>query len=337
MNSNCNHGPRVSVALCCFNGHRYIKDQILSILRQTRMPDELVISDDGSSDGTIDIVRKTIRERYHAGYRMPAIKILEADVLLGHASPLGVTRNFERAIASTSSEIIVLSDQDDLWSPAKIAGHLSVLIGDGAPLLHGSDVRLIDEEGAVVSASLFRAMGVHRAISEPIGRPSFEWLLGHSILPGMAIAFRRELLDWALPIPDIWVHDRWLCLIARAAGQVQITREPLAFYRQHPANTIGTERSFLTRIRRRGLRPSASAAEYAERFDVLCSRLRQVGAPDAAVDAASAKRSFEHRRCELPRRGFRRVPPVLDLVKSGSYRRWSRRGDLEAIRDLILR
>lgn len=99
----------ISVAMCTYNGSAFLQEQLDSIAAQTRLPDELVICDDGSSDSTVDIVE---RFAHGVSFRVQ---------LFRNPQNLGSTRNFEQAMRLCTGDLIALSDQDDVWMPEKLA------------------------------------------------------------------------------------------------------------------------------------------------------------------------------------------------------------------------
>jgi hypothetical protein len=133
---------------------------------------------------------------------------------------------------------VVLSDQDDVWHPDRIANALRALAGE--PLLHFSEARLIDAHGKPLAGSLFSALELTAATLNALadGR-AFETLVRRNIAPGATVAFKRKLLDYAFPFPGQWVHDEWLTVLAAARERVAASTDELIDYRLHGANQIG--------------------------------------------------------------------------------------------------
>ncbi|MEQ1736893.1 MAG: glycosyltransferase family 2 protein, partial [Rhodoglobus sp.] len=231
----------VSVALCTFNGERFLAEQLRSILEQTRPAVQLVIADDGSTDGTLAVADATIAE-YRASHpdRTPAVVVLTGD------KPLGVAANFERALRACTGDLIALSDQDDVWEPERLERMVAAL--DAIPdagLLH-SDARLIDGSGSDLGTTLFAALGItdaeRRAIDEGRG---YDALLRRNLATGATTMVRASVRDRALPVPDGWIHDEWLAIVAAVTGRTAILGETLTRYRQHGTNQIGARKPTL--------------------------------------------------------------------------------------------
>ncbi len=219
----------VSVVVATYNGAIYLREQLESIAAQTRLPDEMIICDDGSADNSIAVAEAWAKT---APFPVKAQR---------NERNLGYSDNFlHGATDGATGDIILFSDQDDVWLPTKIEKGV-------APLLHSHEVVLSAHTTEAVGADLaplgYRFPPIPR--SETIKRGRMEpW----RSLTGMTYAFKRILLDavpWRdrplsnmapVPIP----HDQWLLFVASAIGDVALIAEPLALYRQHGANQIGS-------------------------------------------------------------------------------------------------
>ena len=224
----------LSVALCTFNGERYLLEQLESIARQTRLPDELVVCDDASEDGTAAIIGQ-FADR--AGFKISFCQ---------NVRRLGVTQNFAQAFSLCSGDIIVPCDQDDLWGAAKLAV-LEGAFRDHADLvLAFHDLDLIASDGEVAGCTQWQRLGFGPSRQTQINRgEAFPQLLRYNVITGAAMAFRRSLLELALPVPDCFVHDEWLGLVAAASGKILSIDRQLAGYRQHEGQAIGAAASAL--------------------------------------------------------------------------------------------
>jgi glycosyltransferase involved in cell wall biosynthesis len=321
----------ISVALCTYNGADYVEEQVASILDQSRAPDELVVSDDGSSDGTLDVVAATVEAAASRGVS-PEV------VVLAGATPSGVTANFERAVAKTTRSLIALSDQDDVWHPGRL-DRLSARFDDaGLTFLH-TDARLVDDAGAPLGSTLFESLELSddELRLEEEGR-AFEALLRRNLATGATVVFRRELLEHARPFPPEWVHDEWLAVIAAATGRVGVVREATIDYRQHGRNQIGVTDPTLGYKIRRVLEPRGDRnTRLARQFAVLAERLGALGdaVPAAYQAAAREKARFEAIRAGMPAARIRRIGTVIALARRGLYGRYASRGRTDIIRDLL--
>jgi glycosyltransferase involved in cell wall biosynthesis len=209
------HRISVAVAMATFNGERYLLEQLESIARQSHQPDELVISDDGSNDRTIEMARAW------AATAPMRVRISVAE------KRLGITANFEQALRLTTADIIFLSDQDDVWLPQKIERVLEEFMRDPEILLVLNDQWITDENLRSTSRTS------HEILKRKYHLYDRQSLVsGH----GCCMAVRRPLLDLALPLPSGKLdngHDVWLAKLTAMMGRQKIVSEPLQLYRRH--------------------------------------------------------------------------------------------------------
>ena len=318
--------PLVSVALASYNGERYLEQQLRSILSQERPPDELVVSDGGSTDGTVELAR-TVLGQAPAGIRT---ELIADDVRLG------VGPNFVRAIAATRGDLIALSDQDDVWHPDRL-GRIVGEFTDPEVLLASGNARLVDAEGGALPLDLFASLGIGAVeLAELAGPDAFALLIRRNLVTGATVAFRRTLLEAAEPFPSDWVHDEWLAILAAATGRIVVDHDPLIDYRQHGANEIGvaipTTRNRIGRM----LEPRGDRYVRLERrARSLLQRLEAIDAPDRWRELAGRKAAFESARAGYDRHRIRRLGPVLRELRDGSYAELSSQQRLDVARDLL--
>ncbi|MCU1441443.1 MAG: glycosyltransferase family 2 protein [Rhodoglobus sp.] len=320
----------VSVALCTHNGERFVGAQLDSIFAQTVVPVELVVSDDASTDSTLDIVVERHAAHSAAGGSV-ALRILR------NTQPLGVTGNFERAILACSSELIALSDQDDVWRSDRLERSLESFERGADVLLVHSDARLVDAAGTVVHPSLLDALEVsteaRRAI---VSGDAFALLLHRNLMTGATMCIRRSLAQTAAPFPPGWVHDEWLAIIASAVGRIDLVQQPLIDYRQHGGNEIGAADLSLRVKLGRLVEPGADRnRRLLQRARSLAERLPLIaGVAPSRVEAAARKVLHEEARSALPASRLRRIGPVMREWRTGRYSAFG--GGLNDVaRDLI--
>ncbi len=317
----------ISVAMCTFNGERFIEAQLRSILAQSTPVDEIVISDDGSTDATIAIAVRVLDAHPSISYRV-----------IPNEVALGVTKNFEQAVCSTSGDLIVLSDQDDVWYPDRIERAESRFEADEHLLLLHAEARLVGADGEPLGATLFEALEATAWELDSIssGR-AIDVFLRRNLALGAAIMFRRHLLEAALPFDPHWVHDEWLAVIAAATGDgtVDFIPEPVIDYRQHGANQIGVRKlSFRGKVGRL-MQPRAQRnRRLLLAHEALAVRLDGLGVRAAVIAAAHEKVEHERVRNALPSNRLARVVPVLREVRTGRYSTKGR-GAPDILRDLV--
>lgn len=238
--------PKISVCMATFNGARYLSQQLESILSQLSPHDEVVISDDSSTDGTLEIVR---------AFDDPRIRLFPENTFY---SPIF---NFEHAIKQSTGGIIILSDQDDIWLPNKIELiRERFAIKPASTYLLLFDAEVIDEKGAPLYDSVFQKF-------RRVGPGLIGNIIDNSYI-GCCMAFSRELLEFALPFPRrIPMHDMWLGLIAEIFGKTEFIPIQTMQYRKHNASTTDFRIRFTpwAQIRRRSYLVYALASRYFDR------------------------------------------------------------------------
>ncbi len=306
---------RVSVVLCTFNGERYLDAQLDSLLAQSRLPDEIVVHDDASTDGT------WARLQAFAG-RAAAQGVPVR--LQRNPRNLGYVRNFEQALQAASGELLFPCDQDDVWHRRRIAVCLEAFARDPALVLLHSDARLVDAGGQPLGQQLFQVLGVSAGelAAMHAGR-ALDVLLRRNIVTGATMSLRRGLLAEALPVPAGWSHDEWLAMVAALRGRVDSLEQVTIDYRQHGANQLGA--------RRRGTAERIDPGSRRAYRDVMAAKMRalaarvEAGAP-AVSDEVRARLGERLRhdwvRTGLPPARWRRLAPVLGELACGGYTRY---------------
>src|SRR3984957_18382181 len=211
-----NEQPLVSVVIGTFNGEVYLEEQLRSVLAQTYTHLEILAIDDGSSDGTVRILRA------HAALD-PRIR------LVVNERNLGFIRNFEKGCSLSTGHWIALCDQDDYWMPDKVEKMVAA-IGQ-YPMIY-CDSELCGED--------LQPLG--KKISDLVHYQSFDdcrQLCVFSRMYGHATLITRELFDKASPFREEVPHDGWLAFHATLFGGVAYLAEPLVKYRQHAGNVFG--------------------------------------------------------------------------------------------------
>lgn len=213
---------KVSVCLATYQGEPYLKQQLESILSQLSARDEIVISDDCSTDGTLQVVEAFADDR---------IRVFR------NSTNLGYSKNFENALQKATGDAIFIADQDDVWLPHKVATMVEALKSHDLVV---SDVAIVDEELREVHPSHFQRYGA---------RPGFVPNLLHTRYIGAAMAMRRSVLAVALPLPprsSLCAYDYWITVVAELYFDVGLVEQPQMLYRRHglTASTGGATSPF---------------------------------------------------------------------------------------------
>lgn len=228
----------ISIALCTYNGEAFLKEQLDSFAQQSRLPDELVICDDGSNDATGQLIKDFTK---NAPFRVR---------LFFNDKNLGYRKNFEQALSLCKGDIIALSDQDDVWLKNRLTRFEEIFLRDPAVGFAFCDASMVDEKLNDLGATRFdqfrndqfRNDPLFRDIkNQPIGYKPIEFtkilLKNNSVVPGCLIVVRRGLIKNALPLPELWAHDDWISLAGSLLGKVMVIPDILMKYRLHSSNT----------------------------------------------------------------------------------------------------
>lgn len=202
----------ISVCMATYNGEKYIKEQIESILSQIGSHDELIISDDMSSDETVDVIKSIDDRRIKLYY---------------HQENHGFVKNFENALSKAKGDVIFLSDQDDIWLPNKVKKTLTALVDCDFVV---SDCITVNEKNEIISKSRIKDYNI---------KTGFWRLMIKTRYLGCCMAFNRNVLNAVLPFPQnsyLVEHDLWIAAVSECFFKTKLIYEPLIKYRRHGGN-----------------------------------------------------------------------------------------------------
>lgn len=222
---------KVDILLAAFNGERYLAEQITSLFHQSYANIHLIVRDDASTDGSEAIIEKQ-KQLYPQ-----QITFVKAE------QNQGLIQNFSSLLNSSSSNYIMLCDQDDVWFKEKIAKSLTKMkeleahYGKDIPLLVHTDLAVVSENLEPISHSFWKY-----AHLTPQNASSLNRLLAQNSITGCTLLINRELLELAIPIPkEAVMHDWWISLVAAAFGKIGMIDEATMLYRQHGNNDTGAK------------------------------------------------------------------------------------------------
>lgn len=315
------------------NGAKYLQDQLKSFTAQTRLPDEVIITDDNSDDETCEIIAEFATSApFQVHWEQNKQK-------------LGYTANFNQALMRTTGDLVFLSDQDDVWFPEKLKLIESYALVDPGALVFMNDAALTDAN--------LNDTGLTK-----LGQISSAGLSNSSFVMGCCAAVRRELLEICLPIPvDFNGHDNWIVRMAEGVGRKRVYKDVLQCYRRHGDNAS----NFITnRTRKVGLYIfyldvlTRKLADTQRQKDRLALALKQgriflTGLQNASCRAdpllskelCSFAARVEHECIVLNERyslslrpRWMRFLPVFRLWRAGDYRNFH--GYKGAVQDILL-
>lgn len=214
---------KISVAICTFNGEKYIKDQLLSIVHQNRAVDEIIICDDRSTDKTLEICEKILKK---SGVDY---KIYKND----HS--LNVVKNFKKCYSLCNGDIIFSCDQDDVWKCDKVEKIEKVFLENPDINLVATNAELIDSNDNLMNLSLREGIGF--VMNQP--KDALDCLLNTYCITGATMAIRKEFANEYYFISKYWLHDGWLALMASLNNSLMYIDDKLISYRLHGNNQCG--------------------------------------------------------------------------------------------------
>jgi glycosyl transferase family 2 len=323
---------RISVAMCTYNGAKFLPAQLQSIITQSRPPDEIVICDDRSTDDTQNILEKFASES-----PVP-IKLHIND------QNLGSVKNFERAISLCTGDVIALSDQDDVWRNDKLQLFETVLNNSPSAGIVFSDAAIVDQDLKPLNRRMWDEVGfdAHKRKLVRTGR-ALEVLITGWTVTGATMAFRSRFVKLSLPIPEgiAMIHDGWIALTIAAVADVVALDEPLIQYRQHAQQQIGAPARKEADPEQRGVqaafRRRNSSGDLHKILETLEARLMAQTSDFDTRKALSFVSDYAFHlnvRANLPQRRLNRVPTILRELLSLRYHEYAN-GFKSAAKDLV--
>ncbi len=220
---------QIDILIATYNGEKFIKEQIDSILNQTYKNIRIIISDDCSTDKTREILKKYEQnEKINIFYQ---------------EKNLGYLKNFEFLLKQVESNLYMLSDQDDVWKKEKVEKSVEKLQKENLDLVFG-DLEVVDENLNTIYNSFAKYKKLDKKIEKCIGSYKLQYL--YNCMTGCTILSKKKYLNQILPFPTIskyMVHDYWIGFIVSLYGKIGYLKEPYIKYRQHGENQIGVERA----------------------------------------------------------------------------------------------
>lgn len=319
---------QLSIAMCTYNGSKYLMAQLESIATQSRLPDELIICDDCSNDDT-----KNILKAFASMVSFPVRMYFNEE-------NRGSTKNFEKAISLCEGEIIVLSDQDDVWHPEKLSRIEAVFIEHPHVGLVFSDGKVVDDELRTLGYSLWQAIGFSKSEQECVksGR-AIEVLLKHNVVTGATMAFRTKFKNLFLPIPTFWVHDGWIALLISAITDLALINEPLIKYRQHSNQQIGVlKKGVFSQLaiakKTKPLNYIAEINQYTAVYERLLAFLNLLN-NNKVIALIEEKIYHLNVRASIPKQKIYRLPVLLKELFTLRYHSYSK-GWKSFVKDFLL-
>lgn len=312
----------ISVALCTYNGEQFLSEQLESLKCQTKLPDELIVCDDGSTDSTVALVEKFSQ---NAPFKVRVFI---------NQQTLGVTKNFQKALTYCEGEYLFLCDQDDIWQAEKIAQMTAFLEQNPLVNVAFSDAFLVNEKAISLQERLWDIVRLYPPqLAQWRKGKSIELMLIGNRVAGCTMTLRRSFLQKIAPFPtDVpnFLHDTWIAFVASILNQIQFVSTPLVKYRQHPSQQVGTRPKNLTALtlRERLNRPHEEKLAPFQKQQQELSRLYQhlqrvVPNDNKNLKLVAEKLHFLTVRANLPNNRLFRITPTFREWIKGNYHRFA--------------
>lgn len=323
----------ISVALCTYNGEKYLPEQLESILQQSTPVNELVVCDDGSNDDTLRVLQKF------------AEKVPFPVRVFKNETNLGSTKNFEKCLSLCQGDMILLCDQDDRWRGDRVEKQVGYLHAHPDVDAVFSNAQIMDGSSQLTSSTIWNKVEFTESSQQrwKAGK-AHEILFGGFVVTGATLALRRSSLERLIPFPvhiPKLIHDAWIALALSLEGKIQFINEPLVFYRLHDSQQVGfgspiepvSFRDRLSRDRNEKLVPIRERADNAHEIYLLLRELPYI--PREKLIKLYLRQKHFERRATLPPSRFQRLTPVVKEVVSGRYQFSSKDWWLPALGDIF--
>jgi glycosyltransferase involved in cell wall biosynthesis len=297
----------VEILLATYNGERFLRAQIDSILAQDYPNLRVLARDDGSTDQTVPILHE-YAQRYPDRFRL----------MPPSPSTRSAQGNFLLLLQASTADFVCLSDQDDVWLPGKISqtkyamDHLEARWGASVPLLVFSDLHIVDDQLRTLHPSFW----AHKKI-DPERIHRLPPLLVQNVVTGSTAMLNRRLVELSLRMPpEAMMHDHWIALLASTFGRSAILKNQTVLYRQHDRNVLGAGQNTrsLSDLRQRLRRSNTRETEWEKSQQQAEAFLRMHGAQLSASDRRLLQ-LFQPRGTSRSR-----APRILNMLRYGFHR-----------------
>ena len=305
---------RLSVAMCTFNGTQFLEAQLRSILAQSLLPYELVVCDDRSTDGTVELLEEFQRT---APFRVRIVR---------NETTLRPAQNFAQCVALCEGDLVVLTDQDDIWLPDRLKQTRAAFRADARVTVSYADAPLMDQAGKDLRRTIYSSLPMRPEDRRRLdaGGNLLPVLLRHSAMCGATMAFRAELRPFLLPIPELWAHDEWIGLVANALGPAVRSPRPVMRYRQHASQQVGVgDWTLATKLQVvRGRQASFFSLEEQRLRHGLEAVRRHPELCRTLLPLLEDRYRFIQGRARAYTEGLRALPTSVQLLGQGRYARY---------------
>ena len=307
----------ISVAMCTYNGAKYLPEQLKSIADQIVPVDELVVCDDGSRDDTIAVL-KTFAETSS----FPVF-------IHQNSSNLGSTKNFEKCLSLCRGDILFLSDQDDAWRPDKVKKQTDFFNAHPGIDAVFSDAMMMDDDSKPTGRTIWEEIEFDKAAQEKWERgEAHEILFKGFVVTGATLAVRKKALERLMPfpthVPDL-IHDAYMAMVLSLEEKIAFINDTLISYRIHASQQVGFGakveyvrfKDRFSRDRNKKLMPLKEKADKLEKLYLLLKGIAFI--PKEKLRNLEISQKHYRKRATLPNSRLLRIAPVVTEIVQGKY------------------
>ena len=307
----------ISVAMCTYNGARFLSEQLESIANQIIPVDELVVCDDGSTDDTIQFL-KTFSKK------LPFPVFIHQN-----ETNLGSTKNFEKCLSLCQGDIIFFSDQDDAWHPDKVKKQMAYFENHPEMDAVFSDAMIMDDDSKPSGRTIWEEIEFNTALQNKwIAGQAHEILFTGFVVTGATLAIRKSALSRLTPfpthVPDL-IHDAYIAMVLSLEEKIGFISESLVSYRIHSSQQVGfgakvdhvTFRNRFSRDRNEKLIPLREKADKLEKLYLLLMEIPLF--PKEKLKNLKFAKNHYYKRANLPGNRLLRIVPVMTDIFKGRY------------------
>jgi glycosyltransferase involved in cell wall biosynthesis len=323
----------ISVAMCTYNGAKYLPQQLKSIANQTIPVDELVVCDDGSTDNTIEVIKS-----FAETCSFPV-------AIHSNAKNLGSTKNFEKCLNLCQGDIIFLCDQDDAWRTDKVEKQVAYFKQHPQKDAVFSDAMMIDNDSNPVGHTIWEEIEFNACMQRKwVSGKAHEILFNGFVVTGATLAVKKSCLSRLMPFPthvEDLIHDAWIAMVLSLEDKIGFVAENLIFYRRHESQQVGFgSKTEYVRINDRFNRPREEKLipirEKADKLHGMYLLLRELPfVPREKLIKLYLAQNHFYRRASLPENRLMRISPIFQHVVKGYYIFSSKDWWLPAVGDLL--
>lgn len=314
----------ITVVMATYNGERYIREQLDSIIKQTQKPQRIIVVDDCSNDKTVSIIHDVLKNS-EVSYEV-----------IEHKKNQGVAQSFMDGIALADTEYIFLADQDDYWFPVKIKNMMEVICEEDDFSMVVCNAYITDDKLVETGKTMFEYIELPLEFDKDkcvlSSDEALELLLKRNYATGMCMLIRKSRLMDVFPFPDVMVYDSWLAWKLALSGTVVFIQTPYVLYRQHSENVVGAKKSRVM-VGQYYQHRKSNKEKFVKKYNYLCETARKDKRGVEQTERALEFYIWRYKLCENSK--IYDLFKLLERVVRGDYKDYTPNALQEAMKDML--